>query len=271
MSNNNNRGTTNNITTRDHEIESKSMLSNDLMKERERNGRCGICGIQTHKVRFFGYRKDCLTVTNVVYHGRCLLCHPIEEIVSFTLVENHETLDNSIPIALAIPFEMIEHSDVEHSDVATTRVFPEPSAPPEDEKDSIVHSQKDEDIENECEREPIVQSNSAIPLIEDNNVDENENSVEYSHDQGWSWYIINEEDAIHVEDAIGKIDNKLQPKIIHVSQMVYEKITSMIDHGTKSATKSLDYAKSYNRFPSEVNLNSTSFVEIELKEFVQTK
>lgn len=272
-----NNGATHNIITTDHDIENKSILPNDLMKEREREGRCGICGIQTHKLRFFGYHKESLTITNVVCHGRCLLCHPIEENASFSFVENHntETSDDTIPIALAIPFEMIEHSDVEHFDVATARVFPEPSAPPEDEKEPMVYSREDQNIEYEYERESTTQFSSILPLIEDNNVGgENKNELESSHDQGWSWYIINEEDTtIDTEDVITKMDknNRLQPKIVYVSQMVYEKITAMINHGNKSVTKSLDYAKSCNRFSSDVNYDSPSMIEIELKELVKTK
>uniref|UniRef100_A0A7S4WE76 Uncharacterized protein n=1 Tax=Ditylum brightwellii TaxID=49249 RepID=A0A7S4WE76_9STRA len=56
-----------------------------LKREREKDGRCADCGIQTHKVVFHGVEsssevrttKEPLTIEKEVHRGRCLLCHPI--------------------------------------------------------------------------------------------------------------------------------------------------------------------------------------------------
>lgn len=55
-----------------------AVAANQFLVElhRERQGRCGICGIQTH---IFGRRNTAptpLTIQNDVLQGRCLLCHP---------------------------------------------------------------------------------------------------------------------------------------------------------------------------------------------------
>jgi len=83
----------------------------ELMRDRERDGRCGECGMQTHKFKLFGFCKESLTIANVVFRGRCLLCHPVDDA--------NEDSDN-IPLASVVAYEIIEHKDA----------LPEPSAPP---------------------------------------------------------------------------------------------------------------------------------------------
>jgi hypothetical protein len=52
-----------------------------LKRDREREGRCSECGVQTHEFRTDPQtgqpRKLPLTVDNEVHRGRCLLCHPL--------------------------------------------------------------------------------------------------------------------------------------------------------------------------------------------------
>lgn len=52
-----------------------------LKRDREREGRCSECGLQTHEFRpdprTGQSRKVPLTVENEVHRGRCLLCHPL--------------------------------------------------------------------------------------------------------------------------------------------------------------------------------------------------
>ena len=52
-----------------------------LKRDREREGRCGECGIQTHGIRIDPSHvlplKVPLTIENEVYRGRCLLCFPL--------------------------------------------------------------------------------------------------------------------------------------------------------------------------------------------------
>eukprot|EP00542_Grammatophora_oceanica_P020640 CAMPEP_0194047646 /NCGR_PEP_ID=MMETSP0009_2-20130614/25090_1 /TAXON_ID=210454 /ORGANISM="Grammatophora oceanica, Strain CCMP 410" /LENGTH=419 /DNA_ID=CAMNT_0038693315 /DNA_START=471 /DNA_END=1730 /DNA_ORIENTATION=- len=51
-----------------------------LKRDREREGRCSECGVQTHEFRVDPntgqQRKTPLTVENEVHRGRCLFCHP---------------------------------------------------------------------------------------------------------------------------------------------------------------------------------------------------
>mmetsp|Transcript_29936 Transcript_29936/g.49391 ORF Transcript_29936/g.49391 Transcript_29936/m.49391 type:complete len:392 (-) Transcript_29936:148-1323(-) len=50
-----------------------------LKRDREREGRCSECGVQTHEFRLDHTgqpRKIPLTVDNEVHRGRCLFCHP---------------------------------------------------------------------------------------------------------------------------------------------------------------------------------------------------
>lgn len=52
-----------------------------IRRDRERDGRCGDCGAQTHEFKFDPlagtYMKIALTVNGEVHRGRCLLCQPI--------------------------------------------------------------------------------------------------------------------------------------------------------------------------------------------------
>ena len=52
-----------------------------LKRDREREGRCAECGIQTHGIQNDSYHhvpiKVPLTIENEVYRGRCLLCFPL--------------------------------------------------------------------------------------------------------------------------------------------------------------------------------------------------
>ena len=52
-----------------------------LKRDREREGRCSECGVQTHEFRIDPQtgqpRKIPLSVDNEVHRGRCLLCHPL--------------------------------------------------------------------------------------------------------------------------------------------------------------------------------------------------
>eukprot|EP00541_Cyclophora_tenuis_P011309 CAMPEP_0116555690 /NCGR_PEP_ID=MMETSP0397-20121206/8285_1 /TAXON_ID=216820 /ORGANISM="Cyclophora tenuis, Strain ECT3854" /LENGTH=378 /DNA_ID=CAMNT_0004080985 /DNA_START=315 /DNA_END=1451 /DNA_ORIENTATION=+ len=53
-----------------------------LKRDREREGRCSECGVQTHEFRMDSHgqpRKIPLTVENEVHRGRCLLCHPLSQ------------------------------------------------------------------------------------------------------------------------------------------------------------------------------------------------
>lgn len=62
-----------------------------LKRDREREGRCSDCGVQTHEFRLDHTgqpRKIPLTVENEVHRGRCLFCHP------FTPSHIH-TIDNA--------------------------------------------------------------------------------------------------------------------------------------------------------------------------------
>lgn len=52
-----------------------------IRRDRERDGRCGDCGAQTHELRYDqlagSYMKVPLTVNGEVHRGRCLLCLPV--------------------------------------------------------------------------------------------------------------------------------------------------------------------------------------------------
>ncbi|EJK76614.1 hypothetical protein THAOC_01613, partial [Thalassiosira oceanica] len=55
--------------------------SSSLRRDREREGRCADCGMQTHELvrnRHTGdIRKIPLSIEEEVHRGRCLLCHPL--------------------------------------------------------------------------------------------------------------------------------------------------------------------------------------------------
>jgi len=60
---------------------SQQTVESSIRRDRERDGRCGDCGLQTHEFRFDilagSYRKVPLTVDGEVHRGRCLLCLPV--------------------------------------------------------------------------------------------------------------------------------------------------------------------------------------------------
>jgi len=250
-------------------------MGQESMKERERNGRCGICGNQIYKLRYFGYQRESLTISNVVCNGRCLLCYPIEELSIVesngynndnTITTNGELLsdddsidDSNIPIALAIPFEMIEHCDavlIDTEVISTTSIsFPEPSAPPKEDENFV----DDDDHENESE-----------------SISKNLNEMENSNDDDnltLSWFIIREEDIkINLNENGFNISRKsnLKPKVVLVSKIVYDKLSSMIDYGTINATNTLANISTICTYhhSSEISSDTNSTVEIELKEFI---
>lgn len=242
-------------------------LPHDLMKQRERNGRCGICGNQIYRLQYFGYQRESLTISNVVCNGRCLLCYPMEvlSITGSNMYNNGRTIttsnellyddidDSNIPIALAIPFEMIEHCDAVFigTEAINARYLPEPSAPPKE--DDFFDN---DDYENESI---------------DNNLNVLENSDDHAN---WaSWYIIGEEDIRNgLNEKIINISrkNNLQPKLVLASYIAHDKLSSMIDYGAKNIINTLANANATCAYhhKSEINLDSSSMFEIELKEFV---
>ena len=56
-----------------------------LQRDRESEGRCGICGVQTHRLYYRNTGsgsvlcKDPLDIEGEVHRGRCLLCHPLQQ------------------------------------------------------------------------------------------------------------------------------------------------------------------------------------------------
>ena len=54
-----------------------ALVSEFLQEQREKEGRCAFCGIQTHQVLADHQTKTALTIQGEVYRGRCLLCYPV--------------------------------------------------------------------------------------------------------------------------------------------------------------------------------------------------
>lgn len=151
-------------------------------------------------------------------------CNDSDDVAKFSDDYNSS---NYIPIATAIPFEMIEHGDIIANIIAraeNTRIFPEPSAPPKEEVE-------------EDERE-LIFATTGLSEIENSNNDNNE--------EEWTWYIISDDDTklpISKDDTIPsstKIKDLFQQQktnSIQVSKVAYEKVASIIDYGTKSVNK----------------------------------
>lgn len=151
-------------------------------------------------------------------------CNHSDDVAKFSDDNNSS---NYIPLATAIPFEMIEHGDIIANIITrvdNARIFPEPSAPPKEEVE-------------EDERE-LIFAITGLNEIENSNNDKNE--------EEWTWYIISDDDTklpISKDDIIPsstKIKDFFQQQktnSILVSKVAYEKVTSIIDYGTKSVNK----------------------------------
>eukprot|EP00547_Thalassionema_nitzschioides_P004929 CAMPEP_0194200500 /NCGR_PEP_ID=MMETSP0156-20130528/1075_1 /TAXON_ID=33649 /ORGANISM="Thalassionema nitzschioides, Strain L26-B" /LENGTH=339 /DNA_ID=CAMNT_0038925505 /DNA_START=205 /DNA_END=1224 /DNA_ORIENTATION=+ len=73
-----------------------------LKRDREREGRCSECGVQTYEVRTDPQngqtRKVPLTVENEVHRGRCLFCHPIRTYQG----QHNQSPDGSFPSSRSV-------------------------------------------------------------------------------------------------------------------------------------------------------------------------
>mmetsp|Transcript_18247 Transcript_18247/g.41963 ORF Transcript_18247/g.41963 Transcript_18247/m.41963 type:complete len:370 (+) Transcript_18247:330-1439(+) len=86
--------------------------SSSLRRDREREGRCADCGMQTHELvrnRHTGdIRKIPLSIEEEVHRGRCLLCHPLPSRLAMSSRRNQLQQQQSV----SMRHQLIQHQQL---------------------------------------------------------------------------------------------------------------------------------------------------------------